>query len=746
MGCSAYIYASNQSFWPMKQLWLLFILFVSCSKVAHAQQPITLEDIWQKGTYAAKGIPGFNFQNDGIHYTLLNDNRIEQYDFLSGAALGAILDAATIKTDAPGWKGEMDGYVFGPDEQKILISTDVEPIYRRSSSTQYFVYELKSQKLSRLFEGDAQRDARFSADGNKIAFVVNNDLYFKDLQQNYTVRVTYDGKKNEIINGFGDWVYEEEFELVRAFDFSPDGQFLAFLRFDEREVPLMHMETFHRKAYPEEISFKYPKVGQKNAKVTAWIYDLTQKKTQEVKTGGDTAYYLPRIAWAPNGALCLTKMNRLQNHLQLFLANPTNMQCQKVYEETNKAYLDLHDVYFLKDQSGFVLASEKSGFNHLYRYDWAGNQQAALTKGDWDVTAFYGIDERTGRVFYQAAKRSPLERELFSVDLNGKHGKKMSKEKGYNDANFNKTYEYFVLQHATLNTAPQYSVYTVTGKKVRELEQNAALQQKLQATGIKPATFFTFKTPDKTQLNGFMIKPQGAEYTGKKLPVLMFVYGGPGNQQVLDQWKGNNYLWFQMLAQKGYVVACVDNRGTGARGEAFKKCTYMHLGQLETQDQIDAARYLSTLSFVDSTRIGIFGWSYGGYMASLCMFKGARVFKAGISVAPVTHWKWYDSVYTERYMRTEQENPEAYAENAPVNLAEKLQGKFLLVHGLADDNVHFQHSAELANSLIAANKPFESMIYPNRNHGIGSDGARIHLYTLMTRFLDEQLMPSGQSK
>jgi len=721
----------------MKQRLLL--LFILMGTALLAQKPITLEDIWQKGTFSAKGIPGFNFQKDGVHYTRLNKSTIEQCDLRTGAVSGQILDAHSIKTNAPGWKDTLDGYSFSANEQKILIASETQQIYRWSTKAQFFVYDQTTKNLTRLFEGNPQRYAHFSPDGSKVAFVVDNDLYYKDLATGNTTRVTRDGKINAIINGASDWVYEEEFELVRAFEWSPDGKHLAFLRFDESAVPEMRMETFDGGAYPDEERFKYPKVGEKNAQISAWLYHLDQKQLLPIETGADPEDYLPRIEWTATGKLCITKLNRLQNNLQLLLADLASGRCTRLLEETNAAYIDLHDIIFLKDGSGFVMQSEKSGFNHLYYYDMQGKQVAALSSGNWDVTDFYGIDEKNGLAFYQAASKSPMEREVFSVKLNGKSQKRLSKERGYNSAIFSSTYDYFVLTHSGLNAPPRYAVYDRKGKMLRPLEQNLDLKAIIAEYGVIPAEFFSFKTPEQTALNGFMIKPSAPQFAGKKLPVLMFVYGGPGSQQVLDQWKGANYWWFQMLAQQGYVVACVDNRGTGARGEAFKKCTYQQLGKLETQDQIDAAKYLGTLPFIDPARVGIFGWSYGGYMSSLCMMKGGEVFKAGIAVAPVTNWKWYDSVYTERYMRTNKDNPAGYEDNSPVNFADKLQGKYLLVHGLADDNVHFQHSAEMSNRLIAANKPFETMVYPNRSHGITGDNARMHLYTLMTTFLNEKL-------
>lgn len=723
---------------------LLRLLFVFVPALLFSQKQITLEDIWVNGTFQAKGVPGFNFQKDGVHYTRLSGAIIEQYDLRTGEKSGVIFDAATVPTAAPGWKGVFDGYSFSDDESKILLKVNSEPIYRWSTKADFFVFDSKTKKITALHEASKQRYATFSPDGSKVAFVLENDLYFKDLTSGQTTQVTHDGKTNHIINGASDWVYEEEFELVRAFEWSTDGSKIAFLRFDESAVPEMTMEMYRGGAYPELVTFKYPKVGEQNAVVTAWIYDLNTRKTLQVNTGAAPDDYLPRIVWTPQNKLCLTWMNRHQNHLKLLLADAGTGSCAVLLEEKNKYYIDLHNATFLADGSGFVWPSEKSGFNHLYKHDMAGKEVAALTKGNWDVTNFYGVDEKNGLLYFQAAAETPMRRELYSVKLNGKSLKKISKEKGFQSAQFSSTFDYYVNTFSTLNSPPRYVVRDRKGKEVRALEQNAAVTHKQSEYGTVPAEFFNFKTSEQVSLNGWMIKPNAPQFQNQKLPVLMFVYGGPGSQQVTDAWKGANYWWFQMLAQQGYVVACVDNRGTGGRGEEFKKMTYQQLGKLETQDQIEAAKYLGTLPFVDPARVGIFGWSYGGYMSSLCLLKGRDVFKSAIAVAPVTNWKWYDTIYTERYMRTNKENPDGYEQNSPINFADLLKGNYLLVHGLADDNVHFQHTAEMANALIAKNKQFDTMIYPNRNHGIGGGNAKIHLYTLMTNFLNEKL--KGEAK
>ena len=720
----------------------LLLLFVFAGLSLCAQKPITPEDIFQKQSFKSKDVPGFNFQKDGVHYTRLEGSTIAQYDLRNGVKTGVIFDASTIKSDAPGWNGVFDGYFFSSDEKKILLTTATEQIYRWSTKADFFVYDPAGKKITRLFEGAKQRYATFSPDASKIAFMVENDLYIKDLSNNKTTRVTADGQINAIINGASDWVYEEEFELLRAFEWSPDGKRLAFLRFDERAVPEMTMEMYRGGEYPEEVRFKYPKVGENNAIVTAHLYDLSSAQTTEINIPDRQAEkddYLPRLAWTPGNQLCLSWMNRRQNQQRLLLADPATGACSVMLEENNKYYLDLHDITFLEDGSGFVMQSEKSGFNHLYHYDMKGKEVAAITKGNWEVTSFYGIDEKNKMAYFQAAAESPMRRELYAVKLDGKKRKKVSGPEGWHGAQWSGTFDYFVNSFSTANTPPQYAVRTRTGDLVRVLETNDAIQSKQLEHKVVPVDFFSFKTSEKVELNGWMIKPSAPEYQNKKLPVLMFVYGGPGHQEVTDKWRGANYWWFQMLAQQGYVVACVDNRGTGGRGEEFKKMTYKQLGHYEVLDQIETAGHLGTLPFVDKDRIGIFGWSYGGFMSTNAILKGKNVFKAAVAVAPVTNWKWYDSVYTERYMQTHDENPEGYEDNSPVNFADQLEGKYLLIHGMADDNVHFQNTAEMANQLIANNKQFDTMVYPNRNHGISDPSAKIHLYTLMTKFLNEKL-------
>lgn len=510
------------------------------------------------------------------------------------------------------------------------------------------------------------------------------------------------------------------------------------------------MTNYRDEMYPEYVTFKYPKVGEDNAKVTIHFYDLESENTRMVIMANPMEY-VPRIKWTQDPeVLCVFNMNRHQNKLELILADAKSGNTSVLLTEKSKWYIDIHDnLTFLKNGKQFLWTSERDGWNHIYLYKMNGALDRQLTKGEWEVTSFYGMDEEKGLAYYQAAKESPLQREIYMTGLKGRTNK-MSTQSGWNQAQFSSTFDYFVLDYSTHNIPPVYTVFERKGNEVRVIENNAQVQKVQKSVEALPVEFFSFKTEDNVSLNGYMIKPANFD-ENKKHPVFMYQYSGPGSQQVVDRWQGRRYYWWlQMLAQEGYVVACVDGRGTGARGEAFKKMTYLELGKLETIDQIEAAKYLGGLSYADPNRVGIFGWSYGGYMSSLCILKGNDVFKAAIAVAPVTSWKWYDSIYTERYMRTLKENENGYTDNSPIYFADKLKGNYLLVHGMGDDNVHFQHTAEMSNALINANKQFDTYFYPNRNHGIYGGVTRLHLFNKMTSFLEENLKndnsPVGQVK
>ena len=713
----------------------LFLMTVSLS----GQNDITLEEIWRDGTYQAKGVPGFNFLNDGKHFTRLESNQINKYDITTGEKVDMILDG-NVLTGQKGFNGIISSYTFSHDEKKLLIKSGKRSIYRRSSEEYVHVYDLEDESLTAVYEDDKIMNATFSPNAEYVAYVWKNDIYYFDIDQSITLPITSDGKKNNIINGSTDWVYEEEFGFVKAFWWSPDSKKIAYIRFDESEVKEFTM-TFHEGGlYPRYETFKYPKVGEKNSDVSAFIYNLDAEKSVSADIGSLEDIYIPRIKWTRDAnEVCIFKMNRHQNNLKLYSVNAEKGTSKIILEETNKYYIDIHDdLTFLKNGREFIWTSEKSGFNHVYLHYLDGRSPKAITTGNFDVTSLYGIDEIKGEIFYQAAEKSPLQREVYKINISGRGKKCLTKEEGSNTARFSSTMDYFTLIHSTANQAPEYSVRDRKGKLLRTLEDNGHIEPLQKDRSVQPIEFFNFTNTDNVELNGWMIKPKDFN-PNNKYPVFMYLYGGPGSQQVMDSWGGARYWWFQMLAQRGYVVACIDNRGTGARGEEFKKMTYLKLGHYETIDQIEAAKYLGNLPYTDASRIGIFGWSYGGYMSSLCLLKGNDVFKAAIAVAPVTSWRWYDTIYTERYMRDEDENESGYAENSPVYFADRLKGNYLLVHGSTDDNVHYQNSMEMAAALIKSNKQFETYIYPGRNHGIYGDNARLHLYTKMTNFLNDKL-------
>ena len=714
---------------------ILFLLFISISISTAQRSPdsITVDKIWTQYAYAAKRVAGFNFLNNGSDYTRLENNNIVKYNLLTGNADGVVLSGSSL-----GENISIDSYHFSEDESKILIESEKESIYRRSSKSFVHVFDLKSETLTSVFDDDKLLSATLSPDGNYVAYNWDNNLYYYELATGDTSPITTDGKKNEVINGICDWVYEEEFSFTKAFFWSPDSKKIAFIRFDESDVSEFTMTNYNGGLYPEYETFKYPKVGEKNAEVSVHVFELDKDKSKQLDLGNLTDMYIPRIKWSNDpSALAVSVMNRHQNQLEVLLYNVNSDRKQTIINEKNDYYIDVtDDLTFLNNEDAFIWSSEKSGFNHLYKYDLRGKELQALTSGDYDVTSFYGVDEQSNQLYYQAAAISPMQREVYKVSLDGNSRRNITPRDGTNGASFSSDFKYFTWSNSAINRPASYSIIDQDLNEVRNLETNSQLSRRMQQ--VSPAEFISIDTDKGVKLNAWMIKPVDFD-ANKKYPVLMYVYGGPGSQTVTDSWKGQNYWWFQLMAQQGYFVVSVDNRGTGARGEAFKKMTYLQLGKYETEDQIDAAKYLAKQPFIDEDRIGIFGWSYGGFMSSHCILQGKDVFDTAIAVAPVTNWRWYDTIYTERFMRTEEENKDGYTNNSPISYADQLEGSYLLVHGNSDDNVHFQNSAEMAAALIRSNKQFDTYFYPNRNHGIFGDNARRHLYNKMTEFLLENL-------
>jgi len=632
-----------------------------------------------------------------------------------------------------------DSYVLSKDESKILLACNMTRQYRHSYLADYYVWDRDFETLAPLTLKGKVIAPHFSPDGSKISFVFKNNLYIKDFETGEEYAVTTDGEKNEIINGVADWVYEEEFIRVRYHDWSVDGKHLAYIKFNEKEVPEFTMQRYGS-LYPENIKFKYPKAGEKNSTVSVHMYNVDSAINVNVGLSGSSDQYIPRIKWTKNHSkLAILRMNRHQNELEMLFADAHKGAVTSILVERNKRYIDINDHWmFLNDQKHFLWVSEMDGYKHVYLYDISGKLVRQITKGEFDVTDVYGYDSREQKLYYQSSEETALERYVYSIDIKGKNNKKLGEYIGWCSAKFNKTFDYFVHTHSDVSSPYRVTVnMSLDGSEVRVLEDNEGLKELLKDYRLSYPEFFKFKTSEQVELNGYMIKPTDFN-PRKKYPVLMYVYGGPGSQMVKNQWNHQS-LYHQYLANMGYIIACVDNRGTGGRGEEFKKSTYLNLGKYETIDQIEAAKYLANLSYVDKFRIGIWGWSYGGYMAALCMTKGADVFKAGIAVAPVSNWRYYDTIYTERYLRTPQENPEGYDENSPVNFVEKLKGNFMLVHGMADDNVHLQNSTALCTALVNENKDFDIAFYPDKAHGISGGITRLHLFTKMANYLKENL-------
>ena len=724
----------------------IILLLVSLSLTTFSQKKIEMKDVVGSRTFAQKSVSGLRSMNDGLNYTTQEEGKkIVKYSYKTGTLVEVLFDLS--KVENPGFTGFSD-YAFSNDETKILFTTKRQSIYRHSFSAEYFIWNLTTKEMIPLSTNGAQQLATFSPDGERVAFVRDNNIFIKNLKFGTESQATRDGKFNEIINGAPDWVYEEEFSFNKAFEWSPDSKFLAFVKFNETEVPMFNIPMFQgqkpelkeNQLYPGSYSYKYPKAGEKNSVVSVHIYDLKAKSSVTAEIGDDKEQYIPRIKWTADASdLVIMKVNRLQNKVDVVLANPFTGDTRAFFTEKNKRYIDegfYDDFVFLPDNKYIVLNSERSGFSHLYLYDRQGFEVKQLTSGNCDVPKFYGFDAAKKIFYYQAAKESPLRREVYFVSLDGKKSGILSTQNGTNVFDFSSGYKFYINYFSNIETPNLITLHDQTGKLIRTLQDNSELKKNLNDYKLPKKEFFSFKTSEGVELNGWMIKPVDFD-SSKKYPVLMTQYSGPNSQQVADKWGGIG--WHDYLAQEGFLIACIDPRGTAARGEEFRKMTYLQLGKYESDDQVEAAKYLGSLSFVDKNNIAIWGWSYGGFMAALCMEKGADVFKAGISVAPVTNWRFYDSVYTERYMRTPQENPEGYDDNSPLSHAEKIKGNYLIIHGSADDNVHFQNTMEFTERMVQAGVQFDMAAYTNRNHGIYGGNSTMHLYTKMTNWLKEKL-------
>lgn len=717
--------------------WFILVLFFTgFSGLAQSgKKTISLDDIFKNRKFSSKGGGSFLSMNDGDHYCQLVKDSLNIYVYATGALSGTIVTGS--KLIPPGGKEpiEMGSFIFSDDEMKILFATDEEPIYRRSSRAMYYIFDRATGKLDALSTGGKQRLATFSPDGKKVAFVRDNNIFIRDLAAGTEIQITTDGKINEIINGATDWVYEEEFEFSQAYFWSPDSKRLAFYTFDESKVREYEL-TYYGDLYPEQYKYKYPKAGESNSDITVSIYDLTSARTIPVFLGNDHDIYIPRVKWAADPAiLSFYRMNRHQNKLELMFADARTGETRIVYTEENKYYIEINDdLTFLENGKQFLLSSEKDGFRHLYLFNIDGTPVRQVTRGSWEVVTLYGVDEGKGLVYYSSDEASPLGKNLYSVSLEGTGKTCITPAKGTNSASFSTKFKWFVNRWSDINTPPVITVNRPDGVVERTIQDNSKLKELIQEYNFGKVDFFSFSTTDGVELNGWMLKPANFDPL-KKYPVLFTIYGGPGSQTVSNVW-GSASSWNQLLAQHGIIVVSVDNRGTGGRGEEFKKMTYLQLGKFETIDQVEAAKYLGGLPYIDKARIGMWGWSFGGYLTLSCLTRGADYFSMGVAVAPVTNWKYYDNIYTERFMRTPQENNSGYEDNSPVNQAAMLKGKLLMIHGMADDNVHPQNSYDMITALVGADKQFDVMVYPNSNHGIYTGkNTTIQLYTKMTNFI-----------
>lgn len=704
-----------------------YFIIVFCVSVFSFGQNISLESLWLKGEYWGKYVRSFSWMSDNQYYTELKEQQfIIKYKVENKEIVDTIVKVSDIK---------INNYQFSKNEEQLLLFTEKANLYRHSFSSICYLYDLKKKELTKI---DTSKifNPTFSFDGNQIAYTKNNNLYIYDITKKESLAITQNGKWNELLNGRADWVTEEEFSFTKAFWWNSTSKQLVFLTFDEKEVPVYDMQTWKNDLYPKNYSFKYPKAGEKNANVQLCLYDLETEKTSILLD--ETEHYLLKTQWINANELVVERLNRLQNKLEVLKMNVLTQEKTLIYEESSNEYVEVveQQSYFSEDY--FLISSEKSGFRHLYLYDYQGKEIKQLTKGDWEVDHLNYVNEKTTKIYYTSTEKSFSERHLYEIDFDGKNKTQLTKEKGVHHIKMSSNGLYFIDYYSSSEKPLQVVLQKIGESKEIFLEENQELQTKLKEQDIIYPELFSFTNSEGILLNGWMMKPKNIKRR-QKCPVLMFVYGGPGYQTVLNQWGGINFLWYQLLVQKGYVIVSVDGRGTGGRGAKFKKSTYGQLGNLEYTDQIETANYLKTLPFIDENRLGIWGWSFGGYVSSLCMTKGNGIFKMGIAVAPVTNWRFYDSMYSERYLGIPQENAKGYDENSPVHFADKLQGNYLLIHGTGDDNVHYQHAITMQNALIKANKKFDMFSFPDRNHGIYGGNTRYYLYQLMTDYIFEKL-------
>lgn len=730
----------------MKLTYGLLALFLSATTVLTAQKKeITLEDIWG-GTFRQERMESLRSLDNGKEYAVLNYDRnagtssIDVYSYETGNKTRTILNSANLNEIQ-----NFSEYDFSDNEQKLILGTEIESIYRHSTRGIFYVYDLSSGQLQKISE-EKIKEPTLSPNGEKVAYVFENDIYIKDLSSGEVTQVTTDGEMNKIINGVADWVYEEEFSFVRAFEWNKDSDKIGFLKFDETEVPEFSMDVYGQDLYQTQTVFKYPKAGEANSEVSLHIYDLEDNEVSDVNLGDYEDFYIPRIKWTNDeNILSAQVLNRHQNVLDLLFVDAETNSAKVILTETDEAYVDVTDnLTFLEDNS-FIWTSERDGWNHIYLYDNTGELKNQVTRGNWEVTNYYGLDPKTKTIFYQSTENGSINRDVYSIKTSGKKKKQLTERIGQNSADFSADYTYFINTYNSATTPYDFSLHRATdGKLVRDILNNQELLDQIAQFNFVPKEFTTLEV-NGNELNMWMIKPPNFDET-KEYPLFVAQYSGPGSQEVGNRFHSTNDYWYQMLAGKGYVVVGIDPRGTGYKGAAFKKVTQKELGKFEVEDIIEAARILGSREYIDEENIGIWGWSYGGFMSSNALLKGNDVYKMAIAVAPVTSWRFYDTIYTERYMTTPQENPSGYDENSPINHVEKLKGDYLLIHGTGDDNVHVQNTMRMIEALVQANKQFDWAIYPDKNHGIYGGNTRLHLYTLMTNFIEENLEVNANIK
>lgn len=720
-----------------KSYFFFFFLFIALTGVTLAQQlSLDLGELWE-GNYNPERLEAIRSMKDGSHYTVLEQNQtsktstITSYAYANAQERKVLFDSNQLPESL-----KISAYTFSKDEQKIILETLSDPIYRRSKQAVYWIYNLNTKELMKLSEEKVQ-EPLFSPDGTKVAYVFRRNLFIKNLIDKSVAQLTYDGDY-QTLNGITDWVYEEEFGFVRAFDWSPNSKQLVFMRFDESNVPLFSMDMYGNDTYPFPYMFRYPKAGEQNATIDLFVYDL-DGASQEQVLFNEEAYYIPRMKFAGGDhSLIIQTLNRHQNDLKLWRWDTQKKTLQLLLREQDDAYVSINDdLKFLEDDS-FLWTSERDGYKHIYHYDKNGKLLNQVTQGNWEVTSLYTYNSQRKEIYFQSVEGSSTERGIYAIKLSGKGKRTLQPTQGTNGATFSSNGIYYIHSYSDEQTPPVYTLYeTRKNNPIRELLENKTLVEKLSSFGFSDKEFSTIEI-NGNELNMWMIKPADFD-PSKKYPLMMFQYSGPGSQQVANRWADSRTLWHKALANQGYIIACVDGRGTGFKGANFKKSTYLNLVKYETLDQIAAAKSLGALPYVDADRIGIWGWSFGGHMATHCLLTGNEVFSLAIAVAPVTNWRFYDTIYTERFMRTPQENPEGYDLNSPLNYADQLKGKYLIIHGSGDDNVHVQNTMRMVDELIQADKQFEWMVYPDKNHGIYGGNTRKHLYTKMTNFILENL-------